>query len=243
MSSTILMAIVLVVMWLVVLVPMFVRRGDDRAELRSMDRFATAMRVLSRRAPGSGGVAGRRRYATAPPAPYADGASPVRTAARAAMMRRRRRTLAVLSTTALLGAPAAMLVSSWLWLVQVPAVLLLLGYVAWLRQQVRREEERRSRRAALFGEPARPVPGAGEHVVQPGRRVRAEGVAPRTVAADVLGQDRSWRPVPVPAPTYVTAPVVRRRPESLVDIDDDDLSFTDLDGLGEEVDRPRAVNE
>ena len=42
MSSTILMAIVLVIMWLVVLVPMFVRHGEDRAELRSVDRFATA---------------------------------------------------------------------------------------------------------------------------------------------------------------------------------------------------------
>jgi len=80
-SSTILMAIVLVIMWLVVLVPMFVRHGEDRAELRSVDRFATAMRVLSRRTPSSG-VAGRRRYATAPPAPYADGTSPIRAAAR-----------------------------------------------------------------------------------------------------------------------------------------------------------------
>ena len=73
MSSTILMAIVLVVMWLVVLVPMFVRRGDERAETRSMDRFATAMRVLSRRSPGTGGVAGRRPYAKVPPTTYADG--------------------------------------------------------------------------------------------------------------------------------------------------------------------------
>jgi uncharacterized membrane protein len=50
MSSGIVMVIVLVVMWLVVLVPMFVHRHEhDRTETRSMDRFATAMRVLSRR--------------------------------------------------------------------------------------------------------------------------------------------------------------------------------------------------
>lgn len=243
MSSTILMAIVLVVMWLVVLVPMFVRRGDDRAELRSMDRFATAMRVLSRRAPGSGGVAGRRRYATAAPASYADGASPVRTAARALMMRRRRRTLAVLSTTALIGLPAAMLVSSWLWIVQVPAALLFAGYVVWLRQQVRREQERRSRRAALFGEPVRPVTVPGEHVARRGRRLPADGAPAVATAGGSVEQDRSWRPMPVPAPTYVTAPVVRRRQESLVDLDDDDLSFTDLDQLDDSMDRPRAVNE
>ena len=242
MSSTILMAIVLVVMWLVVLVPMFVRRGDERAESRSMDRFATAMRVLSRRSPGTGGVAGRRPYATVPPSPYADGVSPVRAAARAEMMRRRRRTLSVLAVTALLALPASLLVSGWLWLVEASAVLLLTGYVGWLRQQVRREQERRRRRAALFSEPARTAAGRPEHLA---RRPRATGSRPRaTTAAEAPAeQDRSWRPVPVPRPTYVTAPVVRRRPDTLVDLDDDDLAWTDLDPLGDAVDRPRAVNE
>src|SRR5215207_4187923 len=224
------MAIVLVVMWLVVLVPMFVSRGDERAENRSMDRFATAMRVLSRRAPGSGGVAGRHpRYATAPPASYADGASPVRTAARARMLRRRRRTLAVLVTTAALGVPGALTVSSWLWLAQVPATLLLVSYVGWLRQQVRREHDRRSRRKAMFGEAGQQP---AEHV---GRRV---SVAAAAAAPPV--RDRSWRPVPVPTPSYITAPMVRRRTESMIDLDDEDLSFAELD---EAADRPRAVNE
>jgi hypothetical protein len=239
-SSTILMAIVLVVMWLVVLVPMFVRRHDDRNETRSMDRFATAMRVLSRRSPGTGGVAGRRRYATTPPLPYADGASPVRTAARARMMRRRRRTLAVLATTALLGLPAALLVTSWLWLAQVPAALLLAGYVGWLRQQVRREEERRDRRSALFGEPAT----AGLRRRPAARRPRPADTRASAGASEAAAyEDRSWRPVPVPTPTYVTAPVARRRPDSLVELDDDDLSFADLDPLGDAVEHPRAVNE
>jgi hypothetical protein len=230
------MAIVLVIMWLVVLVPMFVRRGDDRAETRSMDKFATAMRVLSRRTPSSG-VAGKRRYATAPPAPYADGASPVRTAARERMMRRRRRTLAVLATTAVLAAPAALAVSSWLWFAQVPATLMLTGYVGWLRAQVRREYERRTRRAALFGETGRPA--GAEHAVRHPNRIAA-AVADEESAAT---SDRSWRPVPVPAPTYVTAPVVRRRAESTVDLDDDDLTFTDLEPLEGAYERPRAVNE
>jgi hypothetical protein len=231
------MAIVLVIMWLVVLVPMFVRRGDDRAELRSMDKFATAMRVLSRRAPSSGGVAGKRRYATAPPAPYADGASPVRTAARDRMLRRRRRTLAVLGATAVLTVPAALVVSSWLWLAQVPATLLLAGYVGWLRAQVRREHERRSRRAAMFGEGSHPAPA--EHAVRrPGR------IATAAAAEDAPATpDRSWRPVPVPSPTYVTAPVGRRRTESMIDLDDDDLTFTELEPLEVGYDRPRAVNE
>ena len=241
MSSTILMAIVLVVMWLVVLVPMFVRRGDERAEARSMDRFATAMRVLSRRSPRTG-VAGRRPYATVPPSPYADGASPVRAAARAQMMRRRRRTLGVLAATVLFAVPGALLVSGWLWLLEATAVLLLTGYVGWLRQQARREQERRARRAALFGEPARAAAAArrADHVA---RRPRAAGRPAAATAEAPARPDRSWRPVPVPPPMYVTAPVVRRRPEWLVDLDDDDLSFADLDPLGDAADRPRAVNE
>jgi hypothetical protein len=235
MSSTILMAIVLVVMWLVVLVPMFVRRGEERTEARSMDRFADAMRVLSRRAPSSGGVAGRRRYVTAAPAPYADGASPVRTAARVRMLRRRRRTLGVLAATAVIGLPAALTVSPLLWVAQVPAMILLGGYVGWLRAQVRREQDRRTRRAALFGEAAAP---AAEHTAR-----RAPRPAPSSLPAAARTADRSWHPVPVPAPTYVTAPVVRRRSDSMVDLDDDDLSFTELDPLDDLDDRPRAVNE
>jgi hypothetical protein len=231
------MAIVLVIMWLVVLVPMFVRRGDDRAELRSMDKFATAMRVLSRRAPSSGGVARKRRYATAPPAPYADGASPVRTAARDRMLRRRRRTLAVLGATAVLAAPGALAISSWLWLAQVPATLLLAGYVGWLRAQVRREHERRNRRAAMFGEGSRPAPA--EHAVRRAGRIAAAVAAEDAPAA----ADRSWRPVAVPSPTYASAPVVRRRAGSMVDLDDDDLTFTELEPLEVAYDRPRAVNE
>ena len=204
MSSTILMAIVLVVMWLVVLVPMFVRRHDDRSETRSMDRFATAMRVLSRRSPGTGGVAGRRRYATTPPVPYADGASPVRTAARARMLRRRRRTLAVLATTAVLGVPAALLVAPWLWPVAVSAGLLLVGYLGWLRQQVRREEERRDRRTVLFGEPA----AAGD--APPARRRPAH---PPGRPGGRCGADRD-RPArgPLVAPGPGAGPDLRHRP-------------------------------
>ena len=248
MSSTILMAIVLVVMWLVVLVPMFVRRHDDRLESRSMDRFQTAMRVLSRRTPGTGGVAVRRRYAT-PPVPYAAGASPVPSAARAQMLRRRRRTLAVLGTTALLAVPAALLITSWMWLLQVPALLLLAGYLGWLRQQVRREEERRTRRSALFSErpsaaAAAGARGAPSHT-RPARGMRRTAAATTDPVADSFQADGdpSWRPVPVPTPTYVTAPVARRRPESLVELDDEDLWFADVDLLGDAVDRPRAVNE
>ena len=161
------------------------------------------------------------------------------------MLRRRRRTLAVLAGIALLAAPAALALSPWLWLAQVPATLLLVGYVGWLRTQVRREYERRTRRAALFGEAAAAAPAPASHAVRRSGRVAAAVAAEE--AADA--SDRSWRPVPVPTPTYVTAPVARRRTESMVDLDDDDLTFTDLDATGLErgaaraYARARAVNE
>jgi hypothetical protein len=47
-SSTILTVIVLVVMWLVVLVPMFVRRPDESQEDRSGDRPTSPARILAR---------------------------------------------------------------------------------------------------------------------------------------------------------------------------------------------------
>lgn len=44
---------VIVLLWAVVLVPMWLRRHDDVAEVRQVDRFSKAMRILSRRGEGS----------------------------------------------------------------------------------------------------------------------------------------------------------------------------------------------
>ena len=52
---------VIVIMWAVVLVPMWLRRHDAATESRSVDRFSTAMRVLSRR-----GGSPDRRYVLMP---------------------------------------------------------------------------------------------------------------------------------------------------------------------------------
>src|SRR5690242_9536459 len=49
-------------MWAVVLVPMWLRRHDDKVESRSVDRFSTAMRTLSRRSHATPG----RRYVVMP---------------------------------------------------------------------------------------------------------------------------------------------------------------------------------
>jgi hypothetical protein len=153
------------------------------------------------------------------------------------MLRRRRRTLGTLAVTAMVAAPAALVLSAWLWLVAAPAVLLLGGYVGWLRAQVRREYERRTRRAALFGRAATVAAPSGHTARRPARIAAA-------VAAEEAARmpDRSWRPVPVPAPTYVSAPVAHRHTADAVDLDDEDLSFAEIDAVGAHA-RPRAVNE
>ena len=51
----------IVMLWAVVLVPMWLRRHDEVTESRSVDRFQGAMRTLSRRgAEGPAGVGDRR---------------------------------------------------------------------------------------------------------------------------------------------------------------------------------------
>src|SRR3954467_13586532 len=55
----------IVVMWAVVLVPMWLRRHDAATESKSVDRFSTAMRTLSRRTTSGPG----RRYVVMPRRP------------------------------------------------------------------------------------------------------------------------------------------------------------------------------
>jgi hypothetical protein len=51
---------ILVVLWLVVLVPMFLHRHDRNVEVAAADRFAGAMRILSRHRGRAGGLVDRR---------------------------------------------------------------------------------------------------------------------------------------------------------------------------------------
>ena len=49
MTSPMLTVFVLAVLWLIVVVPMIVRRHDDRANERSVEQFGKSMRALTRR--------------------------------------------------------------------------------------------------------------------------------------------------------------------------------------------------
>lgn len=206
-----------VVLWAVVLIPMWLRNHDERSETRSVDRFSTAMRTLSRRGSGSGSgellVPGRARAAevTGGRAPSA-AARRARAAAEARM--RRRRTvltastgfLAVVLVTAALGAAP-------LWL----GAASLVGYAVFvrhLRVQARnaaaaeRRRRRREQRPPVRNAPAEPVAP-----IWPVGASRADAVTevidrrtPVTAETEVVADATGWAPTPVVLPTYVTAP-------------------------------------
>ena len=221
---------VLVVVWAVVLVPMWLRRHDTVTESRSVDRFSTAMRVLSRRPPYGGGtravvMPGRPPGAQAPqvstpqaPRRPATGATARRTPgdARALLRDRRKRVLLIL--LAVTGLTFLLSLAGLIgWGLLALPVLLLAGYVLHLRMQVVRS-------AATAGRRSRPA-------VPPGRLPVVEDKAPPSVGDDLPGdsaQGRAstgvtvespnapaakaqWEPIPVPLPSYVTAPVAPPR--------------------------------
>src|SRR3954468_13709207 len=164
-------------MWAVVLVPMWLRRHDAATESRSVDRFSTAMRVLSRRPTGSpdrryvlmpkrdsgasvhvSGASATRR----PPTRQAPAAPPSRpqtrpsaTKARPSLAVRRRRTfLALGGVTFLTFLLAVTGVIGWP--LQLVVDLILVAFVVHLRSQAKRAAAvaRQRRRAAVAPAPA-----------------------------------------------------------------------------------------
>jgi uncharacterized membrane protein len=149
---------VIVIMWAVVLVPMWLRRHDAATESRSVDRFSAAMRVLSRRQPSSGSaryVLMPRRSSSAPtvhvsgaaaPRPkrvaVPAAASPARVAASAPRrkaslaVRRRRVLLVLLGVTFLTMVLAA--AGGISWVLQMLVDLFVVAFVVHLRTQAKR---------------------------------------------------------------------------------------------------------
>lgn len=146
---------VLVILWLVVLVPMLLRRHDRNAELAGADRFAGAMRVLSRRRGRSGGLVDRR-FLLGRPAPSAERAAvisralartpdtappraarpvppEVRARRRAARVAARRRGLVVLIGSVALTAVLALALSGFWWALQGLTDVLAIAGLAQIR--------------------------------------------------------------------------------------------------------------
>jgi hypothetical protein len=155
---------VLVVLWLIVVVPMIVRRNDERKRDRSVDGFGQAMRALGRRAHPSDAqvfvptaravepVPAEPRLTTRRPVPAAQEALmyPVdrseMTEARAQMMARRRRSLTVLIGGTVVFLPLALFMGGIMWLPGLGFACALGGYFWFLRSQARKDRERRLHR-------------------------------------------------------------------------------------------------
>lgn len=263
-----LILLVIVAAWIAVLVPRGLKHYDVSRSLGSVDRFHDAMRVLSRRhgatavdeeavedevALGSRWTRLRQRRAHRPPLTAA---------------RRRRRLLLGLVLAALGTLAGAVLGPLWVLAPHLLADLLLGAFLVHLRRTAaaRRRTSRPGRRPA-------PRPAAAEVVVAapvpaPARRlpVHVAGIPdrmPPRVDAPVLlpaaelpaargAQGEAWSPVPVPTPTYLSAPTA---PRPVVDLTraaangslsdaERELGIVD-DGpqLEEILDRRRAVND
>jgi hypothetical protein len=207
----------LVVLWFVVLVPMVVTRGDSqtgRGELTSTGRTLQ-----------------RRHKATPVTSVDTERVAVDREALRTSgelkvdVHKLRRRTLGGLVALALLALAGALLLSAWVWPVQVLLDLAVVGYVLVLRKVARRERlvARRAARAA--------VRDARMTASRPVRERRPE---PVEQAVPVL-----------PHPSLPLAPVHPLRPgrvvaartaapagwqhSAVVGLDDDDIGFADID--------------
>ena len=241
----------IVVLWAVVLVPMWLRRHDEVTESRSVDRFQGAMRTLSRRGAEGLSSVGDRREVIVPrreaTKTVPDGAIEPPSPASLAAARRRLVGLVLIGLTVLVVGLGLMGVLP-LWASLVPVLLLVL-FVVRARASARavrdRELAQRRSRAAqsrrlrheqaarTMGRPAAAAEAARQAAAASARRAERAAIEAaederRRDAADRAGAaayaasaladpefydavaERAWEPVPVPLPTYVSAPKAPR---------------------------------
>ncbi|MBA2716587.1 MAG: hypothetical protein H0U51_05965 [Propionibacteriales bacterium] len=139
----------IVVAWAAYLVPLALRRHDEAARSRSIDRFSGAMRVLSRRGESTAGrlvvtppraidwviSPGLSRRATAAVPVAAATPRPSRAALRAAATRRRRVLIVLACITAAVAAAAGFAVLPW-WTPAFPLAFVA-GFLCLVRHNVR----------------------------------------------------------------------------------------------------------
>jgi len=242
--------VALAVAWAVYLIPQALKRHDEAARSRSVDRFSTTMRVLAPARPA-------RDHRVAPSQAQLRAQVrtriPSRAAARAAARRRRRVLFVLLALTALTAATIGVLrltmgTGPW-WSVAIPGGLV----VTWLvicRLQVRRLERVRNPRydavvvspdeeetvqldaealRAAVAAPTPPVAGSAGPVEQSGQ---SEQSGESGEAGSSL-----WDPLPVTLPTYVTKPRAQRTVRTI------DLSQPGVQSSGRSAEDSRLVAE
>ena len=231
--------VIIVALWGSLLVPALVRKHDNVTEVRSVDRFSYALRILSRRTPYIPGrrdvlvarkSAKDRRPVVSPAAEFvASVAPPHRPAAtspaarvaatRSALARKRRR--ALLGLTLALAVCVFMAERSggrW-WLTVAISVVLMVMYVTHLRTEAqqlatierrRAQARRRAARQRVDSDPSMPfMPGA--------RRVAEPAAATHADHADDADDAEFVRPVAAMAdgswaPVPVTLPTYVSKP-------------------------------
>ncbi len=162
MLSPFMTVLVLAVLWLIVVVPMILRRSDARRRERSVDSFGRAMRALGRR---TGTIEHDRAEVFVPRQHHAPLAAPARrpvpaaqealmyppdrselSEARVQMLARRRRSLGILIGGSLIFGIAAMFMGGAMWVIAGAFLLGLSGYLLFLRNQALRDRSRRENR-------------------------------------------------------------------------------------------------
>lgn len=222
---------IVVVAWAMYLVPMALRRHDQAARTRSIEKFSSTMRVLARNNSDEDRVVHPTLRRQQIEAVAAELERPTRGAMKAAAARRRRVVLALLVVTAVVGGVSAVGYLPW-WSAIIPAVLLVT--FLWLaRRQVRLANEaywewvaavtpeasnvirRDAARADVSHGAERDNDAADDD--EPTVTLTAEQVAAargeeRVVAVAVQTSDGGslWDPLPVTLPTYVDKPVAHR---------------------------------
>jgi hypothetical protein len=189
---------------------MWLRRHDEQNSLRSVERYSSALRVLSRRAEGGRSSYVVRRGDERPViAPESKRSAATLRARRVAAMRRRR-VLSILTLSLLsVGALAAFAILP-VWTPAIPG-LLVVAFLVAARMSVRRQRDLLVRRTAgpareatrveashAYGPAvsAEPEPADAESTVEVA--VETPAAAPEDPAAEGL-----WDPVPVTLPIYV----------------------------------------
>lgn len=154
------------VLWLVVVVPMALRRHEVRRRQRGVNRFGRGIRVSGRRSLSA--QVDSRVQVFQPSQRLASAALPTRrpmpaaqealmypsemSEARQTMLARRRRSLSVLGVGSVIFGGAALVLGGILWLLATPFLLGLAGYLYFLRSQALRHRERHAVRQGRASE-------------------------------------------------------------------------------------------
>jgi hypothetical protein len=223
---------VVVVAWAMYLVPMALRRHDQAARTRSIEKFSSTMRVLARSNAKSGDdrVVHPTLRREQIEAVAAELERPTRGAMKAAAKRRRRVVVVLLAITAIVGGVSALGYLPW-WSALIPAALVV-AFLWLARRQVRLANDAYWEWVAAVQAPASNVVqrsaarvdashGAQREaedtddeptVTLTAAQVAAARGTDRVVAVAMQTADGEslWDPLPVTLPTYVDKPVARR---------------------------------